>query len=505
MYTVLIVDDEPLIREGLRRLIDWEALGYTVIADMASAEEAMEPALALKPDLLITDVRLPGVSGISMIQALRQRGFQGEVFVISGYADFTYAKSAIRYGVKAYLIKPIDERELIGELYALKKTLARAAVKQNSHLSHSHQWSAFLHGQAELPQALQAGLAADGAPGSNLRIVLVTLWDGSQQPLPEGCVANALRASSAHGLKLLYTPMTQAVLLATLPASRLSRAIDGLFAALNRGEQRYGCVVGAPVERISDLPRSFESAQALWERRFLYAPDAPIWYSDAPACEDMLYEDASLLAEQVRKLLLYGSKDALHELLERWQNHFIAARSDEIVVKIAYSNFMQLILSRLASGYPDIKPELTDFQSMVKYIYLSSSIRELTEQAAERLCAIADALAATLPEAPMLKALDYIEHNYMNRLTVDSLAQALHYNSTYFGRKFKSYVGESFQSYLERVRLDKAKRLILEGYKVYEVATMVGFSSVDYFTEKFRQYAQLTPSQYRQQHMSGEP
>lgn len=507
MYTVFIVDDEPLIREGLRRLIDWEALEFSVIGDAASAEEAAEPILALQPDLLITDVRLPGTSGISMIQLLRQHGFQGEVFVISGYADFSYAKGAIRHGVKSYLIKPIDERELIGELFALKKTLAQkqsSCAGPSAGLSVSHQWFAFLHGQAGFPSGLRAEIAPKLTADTRLRIVVITSVGGHQSPLPENQVAEAVNAQNHSGLLLLYCPVTQAILLSSLPDHRLEKALRALLSSLNRGGGfEYGCVVGAPVDSLNDLPQSFSSAGSLWSRRFLYASGDLLWYRDMALEADDFNEETPQLAEQIQEALLYNRKETISDLLHRWRDHFIHLQSDELVVKIAFSNFMQQMLSSLAAKYPEITGELTDSQSLLKHIYLARSIQELTACLENRLHAIADHLSMVLPEAQMLRAVDFIERNYMNRLTVESIAQTLHYNSAYFGRKFKSYVGESFQAYLEKVRLEKAKRLILEGYKIYQVSTLVGFSSVDYFAEKFRQYTSLTPSQYRQQHSSG--
>lgn len=507
MYTVFIVDDEPLIREGLRRLVDWEALGYTVIGDVASAEEAIEPIVALKPDLLITDVKLPGVSGINLIQNLRQHGFQGEVFVISGYEDFSYAKSAIRHGVKSYLIKPIDERELIGELYALKKTLTgkRSACPDTvADVSASHQWFEFLHHNKTLPDPLRRKVLAKLDSDNCFYVILLNVSDNEHTALLESSTTSLLNTLDPRRFMLLYTAITQAVILSTQSYDYLKMSLDSMIRRGHNDNFEFCCVVGAPVCTIIDLPESFASTQMLWNRRFLFANNDQIWFNESIQELDSFDADPSILSEQILQLLLYNSKDALCELLASLKNHFIATHSDEIVIKIAFSNFMQQILASLASKYPELDTDLTNFQSIVTYIYLSRNIHELTLYIQNRLFTISDALASALPDAPILRAIDYVEHHYMDKLTVESIAQALHYNSAYFGRKFKSYVGESFQTYLESVRLEKAKRLILEGYKIYQVSALVGFSNVDYFTEKFRQYTSITPSQYRQQHLSGE-
>ena len=507
MYTVFIVDDEPLIREGLRKLVDWEALGYSVIGDTASAEEALEPIIALKPDLLITDVKLPGVSGINMIHTLRQRGFQGEIFVISGYEDFSYAKGAIRHGVKSYLIKPIDERELIGELYALKKVLAEKHAESNnaSDVSASHQWFEFLHRQKDLPSTLCSKVIAKLTADNCFYIILLTVADNEKSALFETHMTDLISSLDPHRFLLLYKSISQAVILSTQPYNYLKSSLNNIINLSRQKNFELNCIVGDPVCNIADLPESFASAQGLWNRRFLFSNDNHIWFNESMDEVGAFDANASILADKTLQLLLCNSKEALSELLTCWKNHFIANRSDEIVVKIAFSNFMQQMLVNLASRYPELDSELTDFQSMVQYVYLSGNIHELTSYIQDRLFAISNVLSSSLPDAPMLRALDYIEHHYMDKLTVESIAQALHYNSAYFGRKFKSYVGESFQTYLEKLRLEKAKRLLVEGYKIYKVSALVGFSSVDYFTVKFRQYTSITPSQYRQLHLSGDP
>ena len=506
MYTVFIVDDEPLIREGLRKLVDWEALGYSVIGDTASAEEALEPIIALKPDLLITDVKLPGVSGINMIHTLRQRGFQGEIFVISGYEDFSYAKGAIRHGVKSYLIKPIDERELIGELYALKKVLAEKHAESNnaSDVSASHQWFEFLHRQKDLPSTLCSKVIAKLTADNCFYIILLTVADNEKSALFETHMTDLISSLDPHRFLLLYKSISQAVILSTQPYNYLKSSLNNIINLSRQKNFELNCIVGDPVCNIADLPESFASAQGLWNRRFLFSNDNHIWFNESMDEVGAFDANASILADKTLQLLLCNSKEALSELLTCWKNHFIANRSDEIVVKIAFSNFMQQMLVNLASRYPELDSELTDFNQWCNMYTYPAIYMNLPHTYRTPVRYIQRTFIFST-RCPMLRALDYIEHHYMDKLTVESIAQALHYNSAYFGRKFKSYVGESFQTYLEKLRLEKAKRLLVEGYKIYKVSALVGFSSVDYFTEKFRQYTSITPSQYRQLHLSGDP
>ncbi len=109
---VLIADDEQIVLEGLKYIIDWNALGFTICATAVNGEEALEKILALKPDLCLMDIKMPKKNGIEVVQAAVDQGYGGKFIILSGLSDFKMAQTAMRYGVDFYLTKPIDEEEL---------------------------------------------------------------------------------------------------------------------------------------------------------------------------------------------------------------------------------------------------------------------------------------------------------------------------------------------------------------------------------------------------------
>ena len=135
METVLIADDEINIREGLKNIIDWNELGFEVCAEAANGEEALCLILDKKPSLVLLDIRMPKIYGTDLIRMARERGFQGRFIILSGYSDFTYAQTAIQYGVDFYITKPIDEDELQLAICKIKKELDEEhAVSENMEL-----------------------------------------------------------------------------------------------------------------------------------------------------------------------------------------------------------------------------------------------------------------------------------------------------------------------------------------------------------------------------------
>lgn len=125
MYHVLIADDESIIREGIKQLLDWSSLGYTITDEAAGGEQALQKLLSKSPEVVLMDINMPGLTGLEVIRRARESGYEGIFIILSGYSDFKYAQEAMRYGVQYYLTKPIDEDELSDILHCIREQLDR--------------------------------------------------------------------------------------------------------------------------------------------------------------------------------------------------------------------------------------------------------------------------------------------------------------------------------------------------------------------------------------------
>ena len=123
MFQVLLVDDEPSVRLGMKKLIDWEQYGFVLTDTACNGLEACNMQKDGDYDLIITDLKMPGMDGLTMIRTMRQDGYDGEFMILSAYGEFEYARSAMQYGVRYYLLKPVDEQMLIQYLQTLKELL----------------------------------------------------------------------------------------------------------------------------------------------------------------------------------------------------------------------------------------------------------------------------------------------------------------------------------------------------------------------------------------------
>lgn len=131
MYKVIVVDDETWICKLIRKIVDWEAVGFRIIADVQEPQDALKLIEQEKPDLVVTDIRMPGLDGISLIKEVRNKGIDTEFVIISGYSDFEYAQSAVSHGVLGYLLKPISKDDLYEILEKAKKQIRNKQLMMN--------------------------------------------------------------------------------------------------------------------------------------------------------------------------------------------------------------------------------------------------------------------------------------------------------------------------------------------------------------------------------------
>ena len=134
MEKLLIADDEASIRDGLKCIIDWESLGFSLCGEASNGKDALSQILARKPGLVLLDVKMPGMHGTEVIRLAREAGFLGKCIILSGYSDFKYAQEAMKSGVRFYLTKPIDEDELIQTVTQIREELAEEK-QRSSHFT----------------------------------------------------------------------------------------------------------------------------------------------------------------------------------------------------------------------------------------------------------------------------------------------------------------------------------------------------------------------------------
>lgn len=515
MIKVLIVDDEPKLREGLRILIPWEEYGYSVAATAANGYEALDRFRELAPQLVIADIRMPGMTGLELIAELRSLSPACHVLILSGYADFEYAKQAISYHIDGYLLKPVDEEELISYLQELREKISLEEQSPGARAPEPGRAAEVL--VHELLQSREAGTAAAklGLTGSCEVVLLELAGLHKGENHREEQVKRLLELhwqepeQVARGLFFTLPPY-MGILLKQPLQDDCARA--GLWQELYRLVSKEGleflAAAGGPAVRPEEACQSLAAARARLEDAFFgqkkvllsgqpdpwnEPPDRPAEPGEEPDPERDL-EVQLLLAVEA------GSSEAARELTLQIIRQLVHTRREEGYIKDQLLRIVSSTIARLEAANPELRPLIAGQASPMGEAYSSGYLLDVERLVSGYMEQIARLAGSGSGRGDEIKRItDLIQRRYNENLKLGTLAEVFNYNSAYLGKMFKAQVGEHFNTYLDKVRIEKAKQLLAQGMKVYEVAEQVGYMNADYFNAKFRKYVGVSPSAFRKE------
>lgn len=518
---VMLVEDEIYARQGLRNLIDWRGLGFEVSEEADNGEEALGLIKGKKPDLVITDIRMPVLDGLGLIRTVRESGNQDTKFIIiSGYGDFKYAQQAIKFGVQDFILKPIDETELTD-------TLAHLAdrIKQDRLMKEQRDGYA----QTSLERLLRGEAAAEdvGAiarmlglePDSYYRYVIAELngLGGSERSDSEAIRLREFRQAveniafdlgmAAHPAHLLEHRRGVIGFPMRVPSSRGGQSIDALTERFaNRLRQRFShsalVYVGADVRQLGDIRHSYATAYRTMQHKFASA-EAKVLTYDSVQEQELRYDEFT--SGEYAKLL---------EQLEEGERQALTETVDWIFAEMRRRKFapeaVQNAIARLTFGVIGSiralrgdESELRSLEATLRWRDRPITLRglqELFQAFVEESAELASRLRKTNARGDIMKIKSYIELHYNEDISLKSIAARFYMNPVYLGQLFKKTFGLYFNDFLLQLRIDHAKRLLRQTeMKVYEIARTVGFDNSDYFVCKFEKVEGKTPTAYRQE------
>lgn len=513
MLSVILIDDEPSIREGLKSIIDWEAHGFTLCGEASNGMEGLEKICLLCPDLAIVDVKMPVMDGFQMISELRKLGSPCEYIILSAYSDFKYAQSAIDLGIGSYVLKPIEQEELIEKITKVReKVLLKREAKQALDLSLSLS-------RGSIIQSLVLGqppgedfeekkeLYGLDFPWKTYQVSLIDI-EKSNYEAPE------LRQKIFHevesfvaGFELGYVfSINQyiGILSKNLSSGPFTRMMNDLHQRIHKISGLDVIIsLGQPEKSLDSIKYSYQTACRLLDKKFVYGYKKIITYQQIPKKEDgkkrgLTHWDIDDITAGLYRAVDVESNEAINDQLEEIRDYFIASESDESFIKIQYSNIYTAIASRLTNNNEALRHNLSLQQQILSELCEKTSLQELHGYMKFVLISMSEELARLRPCDPVKKILDYVERHYSEDLKLENLATLFHYNSAYLGKLIRNKTGVQFSTYLERLRIKKAKELLEEGYKVYEVAQKTGYRYIDYFYRKFKKHVGISPTDYKE-------
>lgn len=479
-YKIVIADDEPFVREGLKILIDWEQENIDIVGVAENGIEALDLALKQEADILLTDIKMPGMDGLKLAQELKKRSSKYvSIIFISAYSDFKYAQKAVDLEALSYILKPIDEDRLID---ILREAKSRIDANHKEFQENKNK---------ELAQGLRQ-----------------TLIKGEKHPLVEKHISSGL-------YRLIeISPNNSIIKLNENLLNQWESCSQANYYYFNYGVNEYILTSEQDLNKIlafmehlqdlnvkmvisdvfSDLNQLYKDITQLHQLDFLYPKEMIFYHERIEAlAQDTKFYDGYFERDILNKIK-QNSKEGISLLLHDYRDHLRHMKIGKESIQVQ----MVTLYSFLTNTTKVKRHSHLDSRA----IYAAENIDELLNVLENIMVEIMRSMNDLTDKKDIVEIIkDYTQKNFHQDLTLKYLAEKFNYNSAYLGKKFKEETNQTYNLYLDSVRLEKAKDLVLNSnYLIYEIAEMVGYGNLDYFYKKFKEYTTMSPSDYRKEH-----
>jgi len=529
MIRLLIVDDEQMTRDGLKQYIPWEELGVGAVETAKNGQTALELASVFKPDILLTDVRMPKMDGIQLASRIRKEYPNCKIIFLSGYSDKEYLKSAIHLKAISYIEKPLNIEEITA---TLKDAIAMHNEEEKQRMQAQKMESSLAESIPLLRQEIALELIKDHPNPMRFADKYDTLLLKSIEEQLYTAAAILLnwqpdvqvneKNSIKHSILKLFCsdvpgdPMSYTAGFATdeeivwITAGNLNwngssdHIVENVLAKLQ--ELSKNCFtasigVGSPVKGMGRVPASYREAGAAAKKQF-YHGVSKVYYFHGFNASHLEVDQA--LYDEFKDLLKADNWEEASDVIKKFKKSVEAAEDDDInFVKNVYFNLLTFIIETAREhdlGDPAIENEKSYIWQQIESI---STLSELSEYLQSHIDSISNRINEKEPVSrKAYEIMKYIRENYADKqLSIESIARHSYLSQTYLCYFFKKTTGKTLNEYITEVRIEKAKELLkTTNLKLYEIAANVGFADKNYFSTLFKKTVGITPSAYRERY-----
>ncbi|MDF2961605.1 MAG: AraC family transcriptional regulator [Paenibacillus sp.] len=540
MYKLVIVDDEPTVRFGLRNYFDWSAYDIEFAGDADDGDVGLQLIERVQPDLVLTDVRMINMDGIRMSAQVRERFPHIKIVFVSGHDDADYLKSALQVNAVDYIFKPVNMQELktvvqrvVGELQAEEKErmlIADMQVKLTQSMP--------LLREKFLMSIIRDGVAKPGGARSRLEflqlelpadasywVIVVTVDDNAEVVEPRSerdkqllsyAVLNVCQELIDRHMGGYAFENRSSEYVGILRASGIrdedEQQEDLLFRLaeeIRENLQRWLSItvtigVGERVNQLSALPLSYTQAREAADQKWYLGKNRVISMDSLEHDEESMYRFDQAQSDRLLSAMRAAEPNQLSlELNELFDS---LSRNRRNGFKYCRNVCLQLILlsNRLMLELNIQSRELEEKElSLWERVFKQETITDLKftlESHLTEVCSLIQEKRNGKSSNVIERIRKVIEQRYPDNVTVSDIAESVFLSSTYVSLLYKQETGETVYEYLTKVRIEKAKELLRDpSFKFYEVCYAVGYSDPSHFSKLFKKATGFTPSAYREQ------
>jgi two-component system response regulator YesN len=518
MWKTVIIDDDPNLLEGMRESIPWEELDVAWVGDGIDGQEGLQVIEEQQPDIIITDINMPIMNGLEMIGILRDHGFKGKFIILSGYVDFEYARQALRLQVDDYLTKPITIDNLKTVLSRVTAELEQESLKEEEHIRLKDLLKKYepLALEEWMKSVLTGNLQTHSGHIKEIN-EKITDWNGQLHLVVGLELHNShswdlwdnghdlVRFAIHNVISELTNEMFSDFEYMELHSHRFAVL---LHSEAGTGEQEHFIsLAGQLKEKIRmclneqlKLVVQVELGDAVKDWRIL-SESFKMMFLNSGAIDHSLYaplrsvkfyheiSDAVRTGQEAETRKIIDSYVQTLEPQAIFHEQTLKIWASEIWAIMAYS------LYGIGIELEHIFPEFTPYEDMAgdnSPRALKSWLERIVTEIIQRQYS-----GDNIKYRQMAKFIvRFVHEHYAENITLGLLADEINISKNYLGQIFRNVMGETFNQYVTRIRMEKAKRIILEGkLYIYEIAEKVGYSNIPYFSSQFKKYIGINPTE----------
>lgn len=532
LYRIILVDDEEEVRKGIIRKIDWEALGFQVVGDAENGQDALEKIEQLEPDVVMTDIRMPYMDGLTLTSWIRQKYPSVKVLIFSGFDDFEYAQKAIKLNVTEYILKPVNVEELTRILNRVRENLDQE-IEQRRDVDLLRE--SYLSSLPILRELFLNDMVRGNMPAENIRQKLeeykIDILGAEKWLTAVINVEN--EASEETGLTLhqekelipisvksllednlkdycRFTAFNSAVgvtLIAAVDGERKQTSLIDLLGDICKEIKRILQVtvtigIGYFSRELEQLPAAYQSAVDALGYREIVGTGKTIYINDMePVSRGKLQletrDEADLIA-----VVKFGTREKIEAAAKNFAARMEGARVHMRQLQVYQMSIINCLIRLMQQQDLELGAMFGTDEMYGKVIYGNMKPEEFAAVITEVGCRMNEAMNRERDKTAkkvILEAKQYILDHYQDpELSVDVMCRQLHMSPAYFSTVFKRETGQTYIAYLTEVRLDKAVELLnTTDDKTYVIAQKVGYQEQNYFSYVFKKRFGISPTKFR--------
>ena len=533
---VFLVEDEMVIRRGIKNSIDWEKEGYIFCGEASDGELAYPMIIKEKPDILITDIRMPFMDGLELCKLVKKELPNIKILILSGYDEFDYAKEAIRLGVTEYLLKPISSGKLLEALNGVSESIRREKedkdlvrkymeeMRENTEHEKQKFFEQMIAGNLSMADALETGEKYEmnlSARMYNLLLFRFTL--GEENRKSGELLGEAEYAIEKLTERLEYVFEFQrgvegwAFLLMADNEEQMSERVKELSKDLEEIMKNYSTIayfggIGQPVARLRELEESFREAERALAARFTMELNQIISVEDIRMAQNVdTLDDIEITSfgeiEKTRtmleKFLNNGAEDEIDEFVDVYINELSEENLKSVLKRQYIIMDAYIVMMSFCEKFEGIEGEMQaqseELKNSMKTIQTLEEIKNYIRMLLKKIIGVRDTISGRRYSDIIEIAKDQIRKTYMSdEISLNTIAAEVGMSPSYFSSIFSKEMGKTFVEYLTEIRMDRAKELLMcSSMKTSEIGYEVGYKDPHYFSYIFKKTQNCTPKEFR--------